>query len=71
MIILTPEHIEQLKTPQGGYNQRTMELVWCWPLLTGWKERMIGRKIGERRWRAALKAKDEKRHFFRGNTRHK
>jgi hypothetical protein len=69
VIILTAAHIEQLRTPQGGFNQATMEIVGCWPLHEGWKDRLVGMKIGDRRWKAALKAKDRRRHFFRGNTR--
>lgn len=69
MIVLTPEHIEQLRTPQGGYNQHTMELLGAWPLFAGWKDHLVGQKVSDRNWRAALKAKNIKRHFFRGNTR--
>ena len=69
MITLTPEHIEQLRTPAGGFNQRTMELVGFWPLCEGWQTELVGHKVADRKWKAALKAKDEKRHFYRGNTR--
>lgn len=69
MITLTADHIEQLKTPQGGYNQRTMELIGAWPLVEGWKERLVGTKVADRKWKQALKQKDIKSHFYRGNTR--
>jgi hypothetical protein len=69
MIVLTPEHIEQLRTPQGGFNQETMELIGEWPLVAGWQERLIGQKVADRKWKAALKAKTGQRHFYRGNTR--
>jgi hypothetical protein len=38
MITLTPDLIEQLRTPQGGFNQATMEIIGCWPLHEGWKD---------------------------------
>jgi hypothetical protein len=70
MVIITAEHIEQLKTPAGGYNMRSMEMLGMWPLRAGWQERMIGRKVGDRRWKAALReAAKGKIHRFRGNTR--
>lgn len=71
MIVLTPERIEQLRTPAGGFNQAAMEIIGVWPLSTGWKARIVGRQISDRNWKAALKAKDRKSHFFRGNTRSK
>ena len=69
IIAITQEHIEQLKSPQGGYNRRAMEILGCWPLSTGWKERLVGKQIGDRRLRSAVIQAGIKSHFFRGNTR--
>ena len=69
MIVLTPDHIEQLKTPSGGFNKATMEIIGTWPLSDGWKERLVGQAISNRAWSKALKARLKVRHFFRGNTR--
>jgi hypothetical protein len=69
MIVLTAENIEMLRTPQGGFNKKTMEIIGAWPLVEGWKDQMIGRRISDRNWQAAMKAKNEKRHVWRGNTR--
>ena len=68
-IQITAAHIETLRTPAGGYNKQTMELLGVWPLTEGWKERLIGLSISDRVWRSAIKAKDIKRHIYRGNTR--
>ncbi len=68
-IQITAAHIETLKTPAGGYNQATMELLGVWPLTAGWQQRLIGRAISDRLWRSAIKAAQTKRHIFRGNTR--
>lgn len=70
IITLTAEHIEQLKTPAGGYNEASMKVLGCWPLSAGWKERLIGSTVGDRRFRSAVnEARRGKKHFFRGNTR--
>lgn len=69
MITLTPELIEQLRTPQGGFNMATMEIIGEWPLREGWQQRLIGTKVADRKWKAMLKAKTTKHHVFRGNTR--
>ena len=69
MITITAELIEQLRTPQGGFNMATMEIFGVWPLTEGWQQRLIGTQVADRKWKAALKAKDKKRHFYRGNTR--
>lgn len=69
MIVLTSELIEQLRTPKGGFNQRTMEQLGVWPLVAGWKERLVGKKVGDRRWRSALAASKRETHRYRGNTR--
>lgn len=69
MIVLTADLIEQLRTPAGGFNQETMEIITLWPLQSGWKERLIGTTISDRNWKRALKAKCHKRHVYRGNTR--
>lgn len=69
MIVLTEEHIEQLRTPAGGFNKETMEIIGAWPLSEGWKERLVGQAISNRAWSEVLKARLKVRHFFRGNTR--
>jgi len=70
MIVLTPEHVEQLRTPAGGFNQRSMEIIGCWPLSAGWQQRLIGMQLSESLWRKAVRAAAEgPRHIFRGNTR--
>lgn len=55
IIALTAEHIDQLKTPAGGYNEKAMAILGCWPLRSGWKERLVGSKIGDRRLKSAIK----------------
>jgi hypothetical protein len=69
MIVLTRERIEELKTPDGGFNKETMDLICGWPLVAGWQKRCLGMKISEDDWKAAMKAKNRKRHIYRGNTR--
>lgn len=71
MITITAAHIEQLRTPAGGFNKATMdELAVMWPLRTGWQQELIGKMVGDRKWQRAVKAAARgPRHFFRGNTR--
>lgn len=69
MVILTEELIEQLRTPAGGFNMKAMEAIGAWPLSTGWEQRLVGTSVSDANWKRAMKAKDEKRHFYRGNTR--
>lgn len=70
MIIISAEHLEQLKTPSGGYNEKSMRLLGMWPLRTGWQARLLGMKVGDRRFKAAVQAAAEgKKHIHRGNTR--
>lgn len=40
MIVLTLERIEELRTPAGGFNRESMEIIGIWPLFSGWKERL-------------------------------
>lgn len=69
MIVLTAAHIEQLKTPKGGYNRATMDAIAVgWPLQAGWKEGLVGRKITDGDWDLAMKRRLEEPHFYRGNT---
>lgn len=68
MVVITEQHLEQIRTPAGGYNMKSMELIGLWPLAAGWRERAISMKVSDRKWKAALKASTEKRHFYRGNT---
>lgn len=57
MITITAQHIAQLRTPKGGFNKATMDvLAVMWPLQEGWQERLIGYQVGDRRWREAVKA---------------
>lgn len=70
MIVLTAGHIEALMTPKGGYNQATLDKLGIgWPPKAGWKDRLIGTKIGDRRYAAAVKASKTEHHYFGGNTR--
>jgi len=70
MIIFTHEHIEQLRTPAGGFNQAAMEVIGNWPLHAGWYARLLGTKVSDRKWRQAVNAaKRGPVHRFRGNTR--
>ena len=69
MITITAEHIEQLRTPAGGFNQCTMEIIGIWPLTSGWKNQIMGMRISEKNWREAMRAKECVQHKFRGNTR--
>jgi hypothetical protein len=70
MKIIVRDDIEQLRTPAGGFNQRTMEIIGVpWPLQEGWQQRIVGMRVSDRNWSAAQKAKAEVRHVFRGNTR--
>lgn len=68
MIVLTDERIEQLRTPHGGFNKEAMEIIGVWPLTSGWKRRLAGTSISNRNWSLALRAKERKRHIFRGNA---
>jgi hypothetical protein len=61
--------IEQLRTPDGGFNAATMRLFGMWPLTEGWQQRMIGLRVSDKTWREAQKAKRTQLHRFRGNTR--
>lgn len=69
MITLTPELIQQLRTPQGGFNMETMEIIGQWPLVEGWQERLVGMKVSDRNWKAMIKAKMHKRRVLGGNKR--
>lgn len=70
MVVLTKEMIERLMTPAGGYNRAALGLLGVsWPPMAGWKAALIGTQISERDYNAALRAKDQNAHFFRGNTR--
>lgn len=70
MIVITAENVEQLKTPAGGINQATAEALAIWPLLAGWKERLIGRAVSDKTWKDAVKAAGRGPIYRRrGNTR--
>lgn len=56
MITITEDHIEQVRTPSGGFNQAAMEALGCWPLSTGWKERLIGSAVSNKAWKDAVSA---------------
>lgn len=69
MITLTKELLDGLRTPAGGYNQKTtLILGTAWPLESGWRARLVGTEISERNYAAAKKAAAEgRRHRFNGN----
>lgn len=70
MITLTAEHIEQIRTPAGGFNMETMGALGVpWPLKSGWQDQLIGRAVSNKAWKDAQKASLRKRRIFRGNTR--
>lgn len=69
MITLTLGHLEQLRSDAGGYTQAAMEALGCWPLSAGWRERLLGTQVSDRRWKAALRSRNKTVHRFRGNTR--
>lgn len=69
MKTILPGDIEQLRTPDGGFNAETMRLFGMWPLTEGWQHRMVGLKVSDKTWRAAQKAKLTQLHRYRGNTR--
>ncbi len=57
MIVLTQELIESLMTENGGYTQATTEALGIgWPLQSGWKLRLIGTSLSDKRWREAVSA---------------
>jgi hypothetical protein len=56
MILITENHIKQVRTPNGGFNQATLEALGCWPLSTGWKLRLIGREVSNQAWKDAVNA---------------
>ena len=70
MILITEDHIKQIRTPAGGFNQATMEALGCWPLHGGWKEWLIGRQVSNKAWKDAVNAaKRGPIYRRRGNTR--
>ena len=56
MIMITENHIKQVRTPNGGFNQATLEALGEWPLSAGWKLRLIGREISNQAWKDAVNA---------------
>lgn len=69
-VVITTERLEELRTPSGGYNEAAMSIIGYWPLQEGWKERLIGLRVSDRNWKAAIKAAARgPQHRFRGNTR--
>lgn len=56
MITITEGHIKQVRTPNGGFNQATLEALGCWPLSTGWKLRLIGSEVSNQAWKDAVNA---------------
>jgi hypothetical protein len=70
MILITENHIKQVRTPNGGFNQATLEALGVWPLFTGWKLSLIGREISNQAWKDAVNAaKRGPIYRRRGNTR--
>ena len=56
MITITEDHIKQVRTPAGGFNQATLEALGAWPLSTGWQLRLIGREVSNQAWKDAVNA---------------
>lgn len=70
MITITQDNIKELFTPAGGMNYHTADVLSIWPLATGWKERLIGRRVSDKKWHEAVAAaKKGPIHRFNGNTR--
>ena len=49
-LVITESHINQLRTPAGGFNSATMRLFGLWPLKNGWQQQLIGRRISLSLW---------------------
>lgn len=56
MITITAGHLQQVRTPAGGFNQATLEALGVWPLSTGWQQRLIGHQISNQAWKDAISA---------------
>lgn len=57
MQLLTKEVIESLMTPAGGYNEATLAaLDVSWPPQAGWKARLIGTEVADRKFAEAKAA---------------
>lgn len=70
MIVITKNHIQQIRTPNGGFNQATLEALGCLPLSSGWIQRLIGREVSNQAWKDAVTAaKKGPIYRRRGNTR--
>lgn len=61
MIILTYEHLEELKTAQGGYTNATIKALGK-SVKKGWLRSLIGKAITEEQYKLALEGR-EKRAF--------
>ena len=70
MRTLTEADVEALKSPAGGWNAATLAALGVsWPPVSGWKKRLIGTQISDKRYANAVRESQRHRHFFRGNTR--
>lgn len=71
MITITYEHLSELKTPAGGVNQATADVLGImWPLQAGWMGRLVGTQVSDKRWNAAKRAAAQGPIYRRrGNTR--
>jgi hypothetical protein len=56
MIVITEDHIKQVRTPAGGFNQATLEALGVWPLSAGWQSRLVGREVSNQAWKDAVSA---------------
>ena len=59
-MIVTKEIVEQGISRNGGYSQKQMDLFGIMrPLLKGWKKRMVGVELDEKKIEEFLKLKDK------------
>jgi len=64
-MLITDEHIEFLKTDNGGYTKKTLLCLGIdWPAIRGWKNNIIGTKMGDD-LRGFFKESEDKFNLFR------
>ena len=61
MITITEEHLEELKTPRGGYTKATLQALSVSPNNnSGWRRRLIGKTFTDEQYQTALQGRSER-----------
>lgn len=59
MLVITYDHLEELKTPRGGYTSATIKALGSDMKKKGWRQRLIGKHVTEEQYQEALDGREK------------